>query len=162
MARKTNYSKNGTDYYRVTAAIGRDSEGKLIRKEFYGKSKTEAEEKRDDYLSWIRNGLNIDFNNVVLGDLMHAWLFEVVRINVKASSFERYEGIYRNYIKNSVIYGIKLNELHSIQIQRFYNKLFSSGSSFSSIRYINKLLKSFFSYSVDEGYLIKNPCSGKK
>ncbi|WP_371414831.1 hypothetical protein [Caloramator sp. E03] len=42
MASKTNYNKNGNEYFRVTATIGRDANGKLIRKEFYGKSKKEA------------------------------------------------------------------------------------------------------------------------
>ena len=43
MAVKTNYAKNGTNYYRITASVGKDSNGKLIRKEFYGKSKKDAE-----------------------------------------------------------------------------------------------------------------------
>lgn len=42
MAVKTNYKKNGKEYYRVTATIGKKSDGRLIRKEFYGKSKKEA------------------------------------------------------------------------------------------------------------------------
>ncbi len=50
MAVKTNYQKNGSSYYRVTATIGKDPDGKPIRKEFYGKSKKEAEQKRDEYL----------------------------------------------------------------------------------------------------------------
>jgi hypothetical protein len=76
MVTKTNCAKNGNEYYRVTATIGRDSNGKPIRKEFYGKGKEDAESKRDEYL--------------------------------------------------------------------------------------NKLLKSFFNYAVDERYILKNPCSGKK
>jgi len=70
MPRKTNYSKNDNEYYRVTVSVGRDSSGKLIRKEFYGKGKKEAEEKRDNYLNAIKNGLSVDFENVLLGQLM--------------------------------------------------------------------------------------------
>lgn len=162
LARKTNYSKNGKEYYRVTATFGRDSDGKPNRKEFYGKSKKEAEDKRDEYKNGIKSGLDLDYKNVYMGELMHSWLFEIVRINVKVTSFARYEGIYRNHIKNSEIYGLKISELQSIQLQRYYNKLFDSGSSSASISSINKFLKSFFNYAVDEGYLIKNPCSGKR
>lgn len=129
MARKTNYNKNGNEYYRVTATIGRDANGKLIRKEFYGKSKKEAEDKRDEYLNGIKNGLNIDYANISLGELMHLWLFEIIRISskIKPSTFQRYEGIYRNYILNSEIYGMKLCDLKAIQIQRYYNKLYENG-----------------------------------
>lgn len=161
MARKTNYNKNGNEYYRVTATIGRDANGKLIRKEFYGKSKKEAEDKRGEYLNGIKNGLNIDYTNISLGELMHLWLFEIIRISskIKPSTFQRYEGIYRNYILNSEIYGMKLCDLKAIQIQRYYNKLYESGKSSSIIKNLNKLLKTFLNYAVAEGYLLKNPCS---
>lgn len=164
MARKTNYEKNGSEYFRVTASIGRDSDGKLIRKEFYGKSKKEAEDKRDEYLNGIKSGLNIDFKDTCLGELMHLWLFEVVRVSdkVKASSFERYETIYRLYIKDSDIYGLNLSALKSIQIQRYYNKLYKNGKKSTLIKNINKLLRTFFNYAIDEGYILKNPCSGKR
>ncbi|MFT5871146.1 MAG: integrase [Clostridium sp.] len=164
MARKINCTKNGIDYFRVTASIGRTSEGKLIRKEFYGESKKDAIAKKDEYLNGLKNGLNVDFKNILLGDLIHSWLFETIRISnkIKPSTFERYEGIYRNYIKNSVLYGLKLNELKSIQIQRYYNKLLKDGKSSNVINNLNKLIKYFLNYAVDEGYLIKNPCNGKK
>ena len=43
MTVKTNYKMNGKEYYRISASFGRNSEGKLIRKYFYGKNKKEAE-----------------------------------------------------------------------------------------------------------------------
>lgn len=162
MARKTNTAINGSEYYRVTATIGRDSNGKLLRKQFYGSSKKEAEDKKNEYLSGIQNGLNIDFKNTILGQLMYSWLFEVVRLKVKPSSFQKYEGIYRNYIKESELHGLKISDLRSIQIQRYYNKLFDNGISGNILKNLNKLLKQFLNYAVDEGYLLKNPISGKK
>ena len=94
MAVKTNCNKNGQSYFRATASVGRDSNGKLIRKEFYGKSKSEAEAMRDEYLLGIKNGLNIDTRNILLGKLMHTWLFETVRVSdrIKPTTFEKYEG----------------------------------------------------------------------
>ena len=164
MARKINYIKNGIEYYRVSVSIGRNSDGKLIRKEFYGTSKKDAESKRDEYLNGLNNGLNVNFKDMLFGTLMHSWLFETIRISsqIKPSTFERYEGIYRNYIKKSIIYGIKLSELKSIQIQRYYNQLLKDGKSSNVIKNLNKLIKYFLNYAVDEGYLIKNPCNGKK
>lgn len=163
MARKTNCIKNGIEYYRVTATIGRDSSGKLIRKEFYGKTKKEAEAKRDEYLKGIKNGLHADYQNAMLGPLMKTWLFEVVRVSnkIKPSTFERYEGIYRNYIENSWLYGLRISTIKSLQLQRYYNALYENGKTSSQIKNLNKLLKKFFFYAVDEGYLLKNPCSSK-
>ncbi|NFQ36267.1 tyrosine-type recombinase/integrase [Clostridium sporogenes] len=164
MGRKINCVKNGKEYYRVTVSIGRDSNGKLIRKEFYGSSKKDAENKRDEYLDNIKKGLNVDYKNIVLGELMHSWLFEILRISdeIKPSTFERYEGIYRNYIKNSDIYGLKISNLKAIQLQRYYNSLYDIGKSSNVIRNLNKLLRNFFNYAIKEGYILRNPCSGKK
>lgn len=162
MARKTNTKINGSEYYRVTAVIGRDSNGKLIRKQFYGKTKKEAEDKKIEYLNGIKSGLKVDSQNITLGDLMHLWLFEVIKLKIKASSFEKYEGLYRNYIKDSNIGILKISDLKSIQIQRYYNELYENNKSSNIIKNINKLLKQFLNYTVDEGYIIKNPCWGKK
>lgn len=164
MAVKTNYSKNGNDYFRVTVSMGRNSDGKLIRKEFYGKSKKEAESKRDEYLSGVKNGLSIDYKEIVLGKLIHSWLFEIVRVSnkIKPSTFQRYEGIYRNYIENCELYGMKICDLKAIQLQRYYNDLYKNGKSSNIIKNLNKLFKVFFNYALDEDYILKNPCVGKK
>ena len=58
MAVRTNYEKNGKNYYRVTATIGKKADGKPIRKEFYGKSKKEAESKKEEYIKGLNLGLN--------------------------------------------------------------------------------------------------------
>ncbi|URZ05867.1 tyrosine-type recombinase/integrase [Clostridium felsineum] len=159
MASKTNCIKNGKEYYRTTATIGRDSKGNLIRKEFYGKNKKEAEEKKTEYLNSIQNGLTANFDKISLGCLMHTWLFEVQKIKVKPTSFERYEGIFRNYIQVAPFYGKKIKDIKQLELQRYYNHLFKSGKSSNSIKFLNKLLKNFFNYSIDEGYLIKNLCN---
>lgn len=164
MANKTNCVRNGKKYYRLRVDLGRDSEGKRVRKTFYGTSKKDAEDKRDEYINGLKSGLNVDAKTVSLGELVHLWLFEVVRISkdIKASSFERYETIYRLYIKDSEIYGIKISDIKSINIQKYYNKLYESGKRSSLIFNINKLLRIFFYYAVNEGYILKNPCSGKR
>jgi integrase len=164
MARKTNIEINGSEYFRVTASIGRDSNGKLIRKQFYGASKKEAEAKRDEYLNGIKNGLNFDYKTLTFGPLIHSWLFEKIRVSIeiKPSTFQRYEGIYRNYIKSSKLYGLKISDIKPIQIQRYYNELYENGKGSNPIKTLNKLIKTFFNYAVDEGYILKNPCLGKK
>ncbi|CAI3206483.1 hypothetical protein [Clostridium neonatale] len=50
MATKTNVKINGKDYYRITLDLGRDADGKRIRKQFIGSSKKEAEQKKQNYL----------------------------------------------------------------------------------------------------------------
>lgn len=164
MAVKTNYTKGKWKYFRVSVVIGIDMNGKRIKKEFYGKSKGEAEKKRDEYLNGLNDGLKVDIDDVTLGVLMRIWLFEVKKVSdkLKPSSFEKYEGIFRIYVENGPLNCIKIKNIKSIQIQRYYNQLYSKGKSKSIIHNLNKLMKQFFFYAVDEGYLTKNPCSGKR
>lgn len=161
MATKTNTKINNKDYYRTTLDLGRDSNGKRIRKQFYGKSKKEAETKKLDFLEKHRAGV-ID-KNFYLGETMHSWLYEVVRVGkIKLSSFEKYEGMYRNYFKNSPLSSILINNIKPLDIQQYYNKLFKDGKSSNSIKNAHKLLKQFFNYCEDSNYIQNNPTSGKK
>lgn len=161
MANKTNCVKNGIKYYRISATVGKDANGKAIRKEFYGKNKSDAETQRDEYLNNIRNGLSIGYDKIIFGKLMRTWLFEVSKVKVKATTFQRYEQIFRNYVQNSPFYGEKIKDIKQLELQRYYNKLFESGKSSNIIKNLNKLLKTFFNYAVDEGYISKNLCNHK-
>lgn len=162
MAVKTNCTKKGRKYYRITISLGRNSEGKLIRKEFYGASKKEAEAKRDAYLNNINNGLDVKYDKQTLGKTMLVWLEQYIKLSCKPSTFERYEGIYRNHIANSNIYSFIISNIKPINIQAFYNDLYKKGKSSSTIYSINKLLKGFFNYCINQSYIVTNPCAGKK
>lgn len=161
MAVKTNYEKNGIKYYRTSATVGFAPDGKRIRKDFFGKNKKEAEQKRDEYLEQLSKGIVIDKNTALLGDLMYDWLYNVIYYtNRSATTFDRYEGIYRNYIKKEEINVWKLGEAKTHRIQKYYNCLCENGKSASVITNLNKLLKMFFNYCVANDFIIKNPCLG--
>ena len=81
MAVKTNVTINGNDYYRITVDLGRDANGKRVRKQFLGKSKKEAEKKRDEFLNNVQNGITNE--KIYLGKAMDDWLWEVVKNDVK-------------------------------------------------------------------------------
>ena len=161
MAVKTNYTKNGNNYFRVTATVGKDATGKPIRKEFYGKSKKEAEAKREEYVTSINGGLSVNYKNITLGNFMYMWLFEVLYVSdIKPSTFDRYEGLYRNYIKKSELNSMVVSEVRSMHVQRYYNNLYDSGKTPPTIKGINKVLRYFFNYALKEDMIVKNPCVG--
>lgn len=161
MAKKTNSKINGKDYYRIRKVIGHTASGEKVLKNFYGESKKEAEEKADKYINDIKNGLIVDFENYTVSELMHSWLFDFLHNSskIKPSTFQRYESIYRNYIKDSMIAGNKLVKTKSLQLQKFYNELSKKGYSFSQINTLNTVLKVFFNWCIDNDYILKNPCT---
>lgn len=160
MAVKTNVEKNGNKYFRITRTIGHKDDGTPIKKEFYGISKSDAEEKADKYLNDLKNGLIISAENYTISQLMHIWLFDFLNnsTKLKPSTFQRYEGVYRNYIKTSSIAGTKISKINPIQIQNYYNEL-SKTKTYSQINTLNTILKVFFNWCSVNGYIIKNPCS---
>ena len=160
---KTNVSINGYDYAKVYLYLGRDEKGNPVHKAFYGSTKTEAENKKKQYVKDLEAGLNPDLGNQSLSQAMYSWLWDIERRSGnKSSTFERYEGIYRNYIRNANIGLLKLSDIKKLAIQKYYNYLQDEGKSYSQIKNLHKLLNKFFNYAESEGYVIKNPCKGLK
>jgi len=158
MAKKTNFEANGKNYYRVVRVIGHKPDGTPIKKQFYGNGIKEATAKADAYMNKIKNGFSLDFETVTIDELIYKWLFQIKKNEIKPSSFQSYEGTYRNYIKESDIAGLKVYNTKSIQLQEYYNKL-GKTKTYSQIKKLNKLLKQFFFYAEREGFILKNPCN---
>ena len=84
------------------------------------------------------------------------WLFDVHFIDVKPSTKERYEGIYRNYIKGSMLSRIKIKDLTSKDIQNYYNDLIKKGKTVNSIKNLNKLIAPCVRYAYNNDKIIKD------
>lgn len=161
MARKTNSTINGIDYYRLRVTIGKDRKGKDIIKNFYGTSKTDAENQKDKWMKDKLLGINHISTRDSLSMAMFNWVWDILKVSkIKDSTFERYEGIYRNYVEESRLGFMILEDIQRINIQKHYNKLSKEGKSYSQIKNLHKLLNMFFKYAVIEGYLLRNPCTG--
>lgn len=158
MARKTNYTKNGKDYFRTSLTIGYDEKGRQIKKEFYGESAKEANAKKEAYKRDVENGLDLDLGKQTMAAAMKTWLFEVKKADhdIKDTTFMRYEGVYRVYIAKTQFGQKKVFEVKSLDIQRYINGL--DDLTHSQYKNIIKVLKMFFIYATSEGYTAKNPC----
>lgn len=160
---KTNHNVGGYSYYKTTLTIGKDSNGKAIRKYFYGTSKTDAEKQKRQYIKDMEAGLKPKLATQSLSQAMKQWLWETEKNSGnKSSTFERYEGIFRNFIENSNIGIIQISEIENAAIQKYYNELKIEGKTISQIKNLHKLLNKFFGYAEISGYVIKNPCKGLK
>jgi integrase len=163
LASKTNTEVNGNKYYRIRLLIGYDSSGKKVFKTFYGKSKTEAENKRNEFKQDLKNGMNADAGALTLNAAFKDWIFNVIMPSgVKTSTFETYESIYRLYINDSDIGIKKIKDIKSHMIQSYLNKLFNGGKKYPIILKLTKLLKRFFNYQIETDVIIKNPCLSVK
>lgn len=150
---KTSYTKkkvNGYEYYFYRLRHKNLNKPRDLR----GKTVKELEEK----IRAVRNELehNIVNNKELFETFFTNWLFDVKFLTLKPSTQERYEGIYRNYIKNSSISKIKIKDIKLNHIQDYYNSLIKNGSSVSSIEQLNKLIAPCIRYAYDNNILIKD------
>lgn len=166
MAIKTNSEINGQKYYRVRRVIGHAADGTPILKNFYGKGMNEANEKADKYIQDLKLGLQTTKGVITISSLFSKWLFNSKKNTIKSSTFETYEGLYRNYIEKDIIANRPINELKSIHIQQYYERLKKKNAVHSTkkisskrIKAIHKLLHLFFVYVEKEGYILRNPCN---
>lgn len=150
---KTIYKKrviNGKEYYYYRLRH------KKIRnfKDIYATTVKELDKKVKTKVKELDD--NISNNKEYLGLFFEHWLYNTHMVNKKDSTKERYDSIYRNYIKESTIYDIKLNELVPSDIQEYYNDLLISGKSIASIRNLNKLIAPCIRYAYDSNRIIKD------
>lgn len=154
------YIVKGVDKgWRYSLTIGRNSNGKLIRKQFYGKSKKEVTLKAEEYKKQLYLGILPTDDKITLEQWYHTWLFDYKRNTYKPKTFEKYEGIYRNYIKGSPLGKVKLRELRAMHIQQYYNNLTNiENKPASTIQGLNTRLKPCLTDAEKQGFIQKNYC----
>ena len=119
----------------------------------YGSTVKELDAKIKSAINELDYGVN---NKELFGNFLRDWLFDVHCMDIKPSTKERYEGIYRNYVKNSDISGIKLKDITSKDIQDYYNKLIKKSKSVNCIKNLHKLIAPAIRYAYDSNMIIKD------
>ena len=145
--------------WRASITIGRDDNGKIKRKEFTGKTQADVKKKLEEYKKEMLLGTISTDDKITVSEWYYTWLFDYRIKDLKPKSFEKYEGIYRNYIKDSELGKVKLKDLRATHIQRYYNKLQNQDNKPpSTIKGINTRLKPCLGEAERQGYINKNYC----
>lgn len=155
MAKKTNFNVNGSSYFRTTATVGKNKNGNPIRKTFYGTSKKEADEKKEQYLHNINKGLENNYEKVVFIDVFKDWFLNILKSTVSANTFARYEVEYRLRISEFNFIYTPIIQVKATHIQKCYDSLYEK-QGYNKVFSVNKIFKSFFIYALDEKIIIDN------
>lgn len=123
-------------------------------KDLYGTTVKELNKKIKDLNYELDH--NVINNKETFEHFFVNWLFEVNFVNKKPSTKERYEGLYRNYIKDSSISDINIKDINQTDIQKYYNTLSKKGISASSIRQLNKIISPSIRYAYNNNLIIKD------
>lgn len=145
--------------WRASILVGKDESGKNIRKQFYGKTQKEVKQKLEEFKGQINLGALPTDDKLTLEQWYYTWLFDYRKKDLKPKSFEKYEGIYRNYIKDTSLGKIKLKDLRATHLQQYYNKLLDiDKKAVSTVKGLNTRLKPCLSEAEKQGYIQKNYC----
>ncbi|UUC43566.1 site-specific integrase [Clostridioides difficile] len=145
--------------WRGAVTLGRDFNGKLKRKVFSGKTKSEVISKMKEYRANEAFGLVVINDKITLQEWIYIWIKEYKLNEVRLSTIERYYSLYNNHIKDTNIGKIKLKDLKVTSLQMYYNDILKNKNvSPSTIKYVNKILKSALDQAEKERYILSNPC----
>lgn len=152
--KKYNCMKGGKPYYRKTVTIG----GK--RYDFYGDGEKDCLNKITEAQQEAAVGLDLSKRDTKVSEAFDYWLYNVKRLDdIKASTFTRYESIYRLHIKPYPLYNQPVRKLDSSTLQNYFTQLYEEQELTGSlIHNTAKVWKMFCEWAVGEGYIAKNPC----
>lgn len=145
--------KNGTWEAQIT--IGKDDNGKPIRKSVYGKSQKEVAQKLTAMTNDLNNGLFVSPDDITVGQWFDIFLSDYNK-GVKSSTLAQYEYQVRQNIKPT-LGNIQLQKLTAPMIQRLYNDKLDTLSP-KSIRNLHGFMHKGLNQAVMCQYLKVNPC----
>ena len=159
MATKTNTTINGHDYFRITRTIGHkivDGKRIPVKKQFLGRSKTEAERK---YQEWKEEQIRKEYeqkialDSATLGERAEDYIDNVLSVSQKyaTGTKTRYEQVYRTYIEDTYLDDMVLQDIKALDIQKFYNSL---DVSRQTLKAIHKFMSAFYKWAVLYGYAL--------
>lgn len=127
------------------------------RKSFYGRTKKEVEQKIIKYENDINSfGTEMKSTTLTLAELMYKYLFTVAHGSLSASTFERYESIYRVHILDSTLGNMNVQDINNSDVQEYIN---SKGCSRASLVKYRRLIKHTLDYGMKNNILRFNAAS---
>lgn len=145
MAKKTNCTVNGKEYFRICRKVGKKLNKKGLwvdhYKNFYGSCKSEAETAYQKYMDRQSKGIAAD---KCLGELIDEWIENVFKSSDIAESTKRkYIRAYEQYFKPTHPAGLRLDEVTPLDLQAVYNE---SPAPYGALRSVHNLLRRFYRY----------------
>ena len=136
---------------------GFDKDGKQIQKSIYGATQKEVRQKLTQIISEIDEGTYSDASKYTVSEWLETWLDTYVKPAVKDFTLDSYSNICRNHIIPS-LGKLKLKELKTTQIQKFYNLLLDRGTlSVKTIKNIHGVLHKALTQAYLVGEIKQNP-----
>lgn len=134
----------------------KDDKTKTIQQSGYDTKKA-ANDARNLVISELYSGSFIVDKNISVKDFGSYWLEEVMKKKITSDSYDSYKNIVYNHITKS-LGKIKLSELNTGHIQRFYNE--KANYSHSIVKLCKTVINSMLKYAKEKNLISKNVAEG--
>lgn len=161
--RKKTINRNGQEYtyWEARVTVGRDpGTGKQVQRSFTGKTQKEVREKMQAVAVALNESTYQEPAKMTVGEWLDIWESEYLE-SVNPRTRDSYRTVIRVHLKPA-FGAVKLQNLQTHQIQKFYNGLQRGGLSPKSIKNFHGVLHKALQQAVELGYLRFNPSSACK
>jgi integrase len=148
--------ERGENHFVVRVFLGRDGNGKKIRKAktVHGSYK-DAKKALTALLSQVDNN-SLTTTNITVNALLDQWL-ETVKPNLRRKTGEDYAACLRLYVREP-LGSKKLSKLTTMDVQNVYNTMLAKGLSKATLTYTHVVFKKAIRQAVRWKMISHNPC----
>src|ERR671932_456631 len=126
----------------------------------YGKTRQAVAEKLTKAMADRDGGLIFDAGKMTVGEYLDRWLSDSVRGTVRASTYERHEGIIRTHLLPS-LGRIKLKSLTPTHVRGLHREKLDAGLAPATVRKIHSTLHKALTQAVSDGLIPRNDAAVK-
>ncbi|MEZ5225839.1 MAG: site-specific integrase [Acidimicrobiales bacterium] len=135
--------------------IGRDEDGRLVRKLYTGRTQKEVADKIDDARKELAAGVDLVTAASTVKEYLDQWLTEVLPGTVSAGTLKNYSEVAKYWIIPQ-IGDVKLAELTPGHVERMLRALAADGKSTNTQRLARSVLRRALRRAQQQGVLSRN------
>lgn len=137
--------------------VGINAAGKRIRREVYGATKREVQEKLTGLQSSKLDGTLCDSGKITLAAFLERWLADVAKPGVRETTLVSYQGIVTNHI-NPLLGGVALAKITPVHVQGLYSMMADDKKSARLRQLTHAVLRRSLKQAVRWGLVPRNVC----
>lgn len=150
--------RNGKKYWTGRITLGKDINGKQVRKSFSSYKKSDVIDKMKDAQNEISIAGFINNNKITLGKGIWDWLYNVKSKDIKSSTMALYTQTVRDYVINLPISNMEIKDFNIMILQKYFSFLEDDKNiAKTTERNLLTLLKMFFDHCIVLGIMNSNP-----
>lgn len=119
-------------------SLGRDENGKRLRKQVYGRTRKAVQRKLNKNINDQDRGLPVSTKSQMVGEYLAHWL-DSIRLSVRPRTWEKFESVVRLHL-TPALGNIRLEALQPKQIQDLLTRKSKAGLSAQSVRHVRTVL----------------------